>query len=317
MNIDTAKAMPLDQLRSEYRKYLQQKRLSKNTINTSANDAFYLWKNASVDVFWNSILSHNFEADYRAAMLSALRANSKGDPNKLVGGYMSHGRRLREFLLDDSSSPVAATALMKNVTKKKSPVQVPQPTVDEVDKYLKQWDVLENYHLQEDALDKLFVTLCPNNTDISDILVKVSTLNDFYSTNIFSVYPVAKHILSMDVDARLKDGDVTLISDIQKVTINGVVKNFYSFATKYCSHHNPLEFPIYDSYVEKILKHFRDKDGFAVFTNNDLKDYIRFKSALIDFRKFYGLEKYNLKEIDKYIWQLGKEYFPKSYRKSK
>ena len=99
MNIYTAKDMSLDQIRSEYRKYLQQKGLSKNTINTSVNDAFYLWKNAGVDVFWNNILSENFEADYKAAMLSALRAHSKGDPNKLVGGYMSHGRRFREFCL--------------------------------------------------------------------------------------------------------------------------------------------------------------------------------------------------------------------------
>lgn len=35
MNIYTAKDMSLDQIRSEYRKYLQQKGLSKNTINTS------------------------------------------------------------------------------------------------------------------------------------------------------------------------------------------------------------------------------------------------------------------------------------------
>ena len=317
MNIDIAKEMPMDQLRSEYREYLRQKGLSKNTINTSTNDAFYLWKNAGVDVFWNNILSENFEADYRAAMLSALRAHSKGDPIKLVGGYMSHGRRFREFLVGDSSAIDIAVEPMKNITKKRDSVQVPQPTVDEVGKYLKRWTALENYHLQEDALDKLFFSLCPNNTDISDILIKVSTLNDFYSTNIFSVYPVAKHILSMDVDARLKAGDVTLISDIQKVTINGVEKNFYSFATKYCSHHNPLEFPIYDSYVEKVLKYFRDKDGFSLFTNDDLKEYIQFKGVLIDFRKFYGLEQYNLKEIDKYIWQLGKEYFPNNYGKSK
>lgn len=317
MNIYTAKDMSLDQIRSEYRKYLQQKGLSKNTINTSVNDTFYLWKNAGVDVFWNNILSENFEADYKATMLSALRAPSKGDPNKLVGGYISHGRRFREFLFGDSPAIGIAVEPMKYITKKKGSVQVPQPTVDEVGKYLKRWNALENYHLQEDALDKLFFSLCPNNTDISDILIKVSTLNDFYSTNIFSVYPVAKHILSMDVDARLKAGDVTLISDIQKVTINGVEKNFYSFATKYCSHHNPLEFPIYDSYVEKVLKYFKDKDGFSVFTNVDLKDYIRFKGVLIDFRKFYNLEQYNLKEIDKYIWQLGKEYFPNNYGKSK
>ncbi|WP_251616744.1 hypothetical protein [Senimuribacter intestinalis] len=194
-------------------------------------------------------------------------------------------------------------------------VNVPEPSVGEVEKYLARWNNLENYYLQEDALDKLFLTLCPGNSNISDILVKVATLNDFYSTNIFTVYPVAKHILSLKIDNRLKAGDATLVRDLQRVEINGIIKNFYSFATKYCSHHNPLEYPIYDSYVARVLKYFRDKDSFAKFHNNDLKDYIRFKEVFIDFSKFYGLERYNLKQIDKYIWQLGKEYFPKNYGK--
>lgn len=29
--------------------------------------------------------------------------------------------------------------------------------------------------------------------------------------------------------------------------------NFYSFASKYCSHHNPLDYPIYDIYVDEVL----------------------------------------------------------------
>ena len=116
-------------------------------------------------------------------------------------------------------------------------VNVPNPSSEQVEFYLQAWDELENYHLQEDALDKLFFQLCPENVEMSDILLKVAALNDFYSTNIFSVYPVAKHILSLDIDVRLESGDVTLVSDLQKVIINGVEKNFYSFSTKYCSHH--------------------------------------------------------------------------------
>ena len=68
-------------------------------------------------------------------------------------------------------------------------------------------------------------------------------------------------------------------------------------------------------YVEKVLKYYRDLDRFAKFSNDDLKDYIRFKGALVDFRRFYHLEQFNLKEIDKYIWQLGNTYFPKDFSK--
>lgn len=198
--------------------------------------------------------------------------------------------------------------------RQKSDIVISKPSAIEVEKYLKSWKNLKNYQLQEDALDKLFFELLPSNEEISDILLKVATLNDFYSTNIFSVYPVAEHILSLKIDERLRQGDVTLVNEIQNVTINGVTRKFYSFSTKYCSHHNPNEYPIYDSHVEKVLKYFRKTDKFFNLKNADLKDYQEFKNIIIAFREYYGLEEFNLKEIDQYLWQLGKEYFPNKYQ---
>ena len=69
--------------------------------------------------------------------------------------------------------------------------------------------------------------------------------------------------------------------------------------------------------MDEVFRYFRYHDDFAEFKNSDLKDYIKFKGILIDFREFYGLGQYSLKEIDKYIWQIGKEYFPKNYGKKK
>lgn len=190
---------------------------------------------------------------------------------------------------------------------------IPKPNKNEVIKYLNLWDSLENYVLQESSLDKLFLKTYPENRDINDILIKASSLNDFYSTNIFSIFPVAKHILELNIDERLKNGDESLVKDIAKVTINGKQKYFYSFATKYCSHHQPILFPICDSYVEKILIYFNKQDKFYNFKREDLKDYSKFKNILIEFKKFYEIDEYNLKDIDRYLWQLGKEYFPNKY----
>lgn len=190
---------------------------------------------------------------------------------------------------------------------------VPKPCKKEVIKYLENWDKLENYVLQEKSLDKLFIDTFPNNTIIEDILIKASTLNDFYSTNIFSIFAVSKHIQDLNIDERLKNNDETLVNDIAMVEIKGVKKNFYSFATKYCSHHKPYEFPIYDSFVEKVLIYFNKIDKFYDFKKEDLKDYKIFKRVLIEFKKFYGIDEFNLKDIDRYIWQLGKKYFPKKY----
>ena len=188
-----------------------------------------------------------------------------------------------------------------------------KPSEAEVKKYLNKWDSLENYVLQESALDKLFFNTYPNNKDINDILIKAAALNDFYSTNIFSIFPVAKHILNLNIDERLKNKDTSLVNDIAKVEINGKVKNFYSFATKYCSHHYPLDYPIYDSYVEKVLILLNKRDAFSKFKKEDLKDYTKFKRVVIDFRTFYNLNQFTLKDIDRYIWQLGKEYLPRKY----
>ncbi|MEC1158098.1 hypothetical protein [Cytobacillus horneckiae] len=322
MDINKMKALPYDELRSLYREFLHSQNISKLTINTAYTDTFYLWRKGSKDLFWNAVTATDFENEAKNSLIKALSENSTGNVKSLVNSYLSHLRRFRLFLASDGiaepSTPMQDNIANRTYTrKKKMDADVPNPSIEQVEFYLARWDGLENYHLQEDALNKLFFELCPKNTDIIDVLLKASTLNDFYSTNIFSIYPVAKHICALDIDLRLKAGDVTLVRDIQYVTIGDVEKNFYSFATKYCSHHNPLDYPIYDSYVDEVLRYFRNRDSFSDFQDADLKAYIKFKGILIDFRAFYGLEKYNLKQIDQYVWLLGKDYFPKDYGKKK
>lgn len=131
--------------------------------------------------------------------------------------------------------------------KNKENINIPEPSIEEVKDYLEKWKRNEEYCDKEEALNKLFFEICPKNTDIKDILLKASTLNDFYSTNIFSIYRVAKHIQDKGIDSKLKDGDISAVSDIQFVTIGDKTWNFYSFSSKYCSHHNSEEYPIYDS----------------------------------------------------------------------
>lgn len=189
------------------------------------------------------------------------------------------------------------------------------PTPDEkaVHVYLKEWKTLENYILQEKSLGLLFNKLCPDNTKIENVLLKVSALNDFYSTNIFDTFTVSKHILNCKIDADLKKGEINLVNKIAPVTISGKTRNFYSFASKYCSHHNPETYPIYDSYVEKMLMHFKKKDKFASFKKDDLKNYERFLGVIREFMKYYKLSLFSLREIDIYLWLAGKEYFPNKY----
>ena len=120
---------------------------------------------------------------------------------------------------------------MAKLNAKQIPIDY-MPTTGEVDKYLHQWDDLENYVNQEKALDKLFFQLCKTNVDLSDILIKCSALNDFYSTNIFDIHSVAKHIFRIPrIDERLVQGDLSLIDEISHVEVGKDKKEhcFYSF----------------------------------------------------------------------------------------
>ena len=186
------------------------------------------------------------------------------------------------------------------------------PTVGEVKKFLKSWKENEDTNDKELALNKLFFELCPENKDIKDVLIKCSTLNDFYSTNIFDIHSVAQHIVKTNIDDKLKEGNLSIVDIIAHVKVGNPPqeRHFYSFATKYCSHHQPEKYAIYDSYVEKVLIDFKKRaDKFSDFKLEDLKKYDRYMQIIYDFRNNYGLEQFTIKELDQYLWQLGKKYF--------
>lgn len=194
-----------------------------------------------------------------------------------------------------------------------------KPTFAEAQGFFTVWDNLPNYVAHEEALRQLF--RAPDspyleNTDLSKVIIKVSALNDFYSTNIYRIYDVACKIVSVpDFDVRLRNGDLRLIDDFQTIKFTdreGVTKAItnYSFATKYLSHHQPEKFPIYDSYVAKVLCALRKiYPGIFTFHNDDLRDYRKYADVLDILRREFGLESLTYKELDRYLWQLGKRYF--------
>lgn len=191
-------------------------------------------------------------------------------------------------------------------------MEIKKPCKAEVEKYLSLCDTQSNYVEQEKASKKLFA-LYPNNNDISEVLLKVNILNDFYSTNIFNTYKVAEYIVSLNIDKKLKIKDLSVVNDIADKTKNGINRNIYSFATKYCVHHLGNEFPIFDSYVAKILIYLNKQDKFFKFSYEDCRDYKKFYSILNVFREFYQLNNFTLRQIDIYLWQAGKDYFTKKY----
>ena len=319
--IESNNDLVIKDLREGFRQYLEVEYTHIQNKGVVLSDAFYLQRHDIGIGFWEALRNEKTMELCRENLEIYFRDVRKmKSPRSNLFTYMSSIKILKEYLdknhggvLDELNVERDEVSIVKPSIEEQDQI-IPKPRIDEIEKYIRKWDALENYTLQENALEKLFNRTYPKNTEIEDVLIKVSSLNDFYSTNIFSPFTVAKHIVTLNMDERLEESDASLVNDIARVKMdNGNVINFYSFATKYCSHHKPYDYPIYDSYVGKILRHYRNEDKFYDFKTVELKEFPVFKDILIAFRSFYGLEDYTLKDIDRYLWQLGKEKFPNKY----
>lgn len=193
----------------------------------------------------------------------------------------------------------------------KDPLKKPsKPSAEEVEKYLRFWNSDDNLKLSESSLKKLFSETYPLNNNLEEVLVKVCSLKSLYSLIIFSPITVAKHITSLNIDDRLLKRDLAVVSEIARVKVNaGKSINFYSFATKYCSHHRPLDYPIWDFYVDETLWFFKTEYDFADYQRAELREYSDFRTIFNEFCDSFGLVGFDLRRIDKYLWLLGKEFF--------
>jgi len=181
-----------------------------------------------------------------------------------------------------------------------SPI-LPRPTADDVIRGEKKFDE-ENGPI-EWALTQLFEKF-PENTNFGEVAVKTKVLNALYSVHVLAVTKVARHICSLAIDADLKAGKAEIVDRIAKVQLSDKIHNFFSFASKYCSWHNPTEYPIYDSNVEACLWCYKKQDGFAMFARYGY-GYPEFKRRVDAFRDFYGLSSLSYKQLDKFLWSLG------------
>jgi hypothetical protein len=187
---------------------------------------------------------------------------------------------------------------------------IPTPSPEQVRTYLGRWRDSVNEKIDV-ALRTAFVAM-PRNTDVGEVAVKIAALNGLYATNIFGVVQVARHIVSLDIDARLAENAAhpDLIEKIANVSIGGKRRRNYSFTTKYCSFHSPDVYAIFDSLVAEVLNTLlKQGERFDTFAPGERwgADYAVWHRSISRFRTHYGLEEFSIRDIDKYLWMLGKE----------
>ena len=179
--------------------------------------------------------------------------------------------------------------LEANCQKNRNQVKILQtPTNKLIDLYTDKFRKDERYQSADSAINQLFLRFKENKT-IEEILLKTSVINSLYSTNILGTFTMAKHIMKLDIDSELKQNNPDLVSKIAtghaiRSKKNGKELNFYSFATKYCNWHND-SYPIFDSFVAKILIAYQEQNKFSEFSVEDLRNFKRFKEIISDFKK--------------------------------
>lgn len=124
------------------------------------------------------------------------------------------------------------------------------------------------YGKEQELIEKI-IKMHPLNDDLYWIAIKVSVIDLTNSTQLtnykskLSLYDISKIILELYVDSKIKNGDISIVSEIakrcKKFEGNGV--NVFSFASKYCCYHNVFaynrdDFSIFDTVLSQNLYKF-------------------------------------------------------------
>lgn len=167
----------------------------------------------------------------------------------------------------------------------------------------------KEYRLIEDVLKKY-----PNNKTIEDVACKIAVIDFTNSTNLrqnkINLYTLAKIITSINFDAKVAKGDVSLVSDI----IQECPVKLYSFASKYCCYHNTFlynrdDYSIYDSVVKKHLPEYATEKLPASKWRKNF-NYETFNQYIGDLLDEYGItaatEPQRRRLFDHYVWYKNK-----------
>lgn len=183
-----------------------------------------------------------------------------------------------------------------------------QPNEDVVKHFANAFDI--SYYKCENELKDLFSS--DHALTEERISLRVVRLNALYHIHLWDIHiadivEFLKQGECIKFENRILGGDLDAVKELAERDN----RNCFVFATKYCSFANPEIYPIYDSLVASVLMYFHKmnplvngKLDFEEIRQNC--DYRSFKSIVDEFKMQYGLERCSYKEIDQFLWLVGK-----------
>jgi hypothetical protein len=178
-----------------------------------------------------------------------------------------------------------------------------RPTIEYVTEECKEFDLEPSTQLGENALSQL-QDCFPQNVDPAHVILKAIALNRLYSARVQDqhVEMIAREIAKRGIDPLLAVGSANAIDQIVECCNE---RRYFSFATKFCSWHNPKAYVIYDGNVDECLWRYKRQDQFSRFWRYELEDYGRLAEIIADFQTYYQLGDVSVRDIDKFLWRVG------------
>ncbi|MFZ2726382.1 MAG: hypothetical protein WAX77_09040 [Methylococcaceae bacterium] len=164
-----------------------------------------------------------------------------------------------------------------------------------------------------EGLSKLFK--CMNDeSNRFEVSIKVAALNQLYSTAIQYIPPVVEKIVtSIPKKSNYEEQDfVKLIDSISTITWDSDRKgkeysrNNLSFASKYVHFLSERKTPIYDSHIWIVMIGYLIQERNNKYSFAPPKNYESFYKFFKEFKEFFNLQEKSNYEIDKFLWQYGK-----------
>jgi hypothetical protein len=169
-------------------------------------------------------------------------------------------------------------------------------------KYIAIFESQEMYFVNDIRNLELFEKNPSNKTE-EDIRIKVSAINDDMEIRqLPDINDMIDHILKLNIDDRLKRGDLSLVEDIASITANGKSFHFLHFASVYCNFHRPDVYPIYSEQHFDFYRQYIKVNNLKLDPDK-LNTYAVFSAALEDLIIRLGVKgKMNYLHLRKFGW---------------
>jgi len=182
-----------------------------------------------------------------------------------------------------------------------------------IDEVLKQNDSNGGNDMNR-SLMRLFKEM-NDESNTFEVSIKVSALNQLYSTAIKYIKPVVKSIVDSMPESHSEFSEQQYVDLVDKIScakwvspITGKThkRNNLSFASKYIHFISDFKTPIYDSFIWIILQGYLSQEKKEKLSFSPPTNYMSFYCSFNDFKTTYNLHKYTNYQIDKFLWQYGK-----------